>query len=233
MYKEKKVTGVILCAGSGSRFGIGINKVYEMICDRPLISYSMEKFSNHPYIDDLVIVTKPEEVEMCKEVAEIYCNLDKTQIIYGGKERQESVYNALQITDGEIVIIHDGARPLVTDKMISDCIEAMEEYSGVTIGVKSKDTIKITDDNGIVSSTTVRKNTWIIQTPQCFDLKLLMEGHELANRQELGVTDDCMIIENMGKEVKLIEGEYSNIKVTIQEDLILAEMFMNQREQGD
>ena len=228
MYKNKKVTAIILCAGSGERFGKETNKVYKEIKDKPIMAYSMEKFSNNKYIDSLIIVTKLEEKEECSQIAKKYCNIENKQIIYGGKERQDSVYNALKVADGEIVIIHDGARPLVTDKMINDCIEAVDSFDGVTVGVKSKDTIKIANNEGTVLSTTERKNTWIIQTPQCFNKEILLKGHNLAKEQGKAVTDDCMIIENMGKKVKIIEGEYTNIKVTVPEDIQLIEGFLSQ-----
>lgn len=225
MYKEKRVTGIILCAGSGTRFDVQKNKVYQEINGRPLIAYSIEKFSEHPYIDEMIVVTKPEEEELCKTIVEDTSALSNVKIVYGGETRKDSVYNALIVASGEIVIIQDGARPLLTSKMISDCIEQMDYVKGVTIGVKSKDTIKITDSEGIIVSTTERKNTWMIQTPQCFDKALLEKGHQMKFDKE--ITDDCMILEEIGYPVKVIEGEYSNIKVTVKEDIELAEKFMN------
>lgn len=227
MYKNKKVTAVILCAGSGTRFNSELNKVYIEINKRPIISYSIEKFSNNKYIDEIIMVTKPDEEELCNKAVNEFCKLGSIKKTYGGDTRKDSVHNALNIATGDIAIIHDGARPLLTDKMISDCIESMDVFKGATIGVKSKDTIKITDDEGIIISTTERKNTWIIQTPQCFDKELLLKGHEIETEHGVEITDDCMIMEILGYPVKVIEGEYTNIKVTIKEDLDLVEKFLN------
>ena len=230
MYKNKKVTAVILCAGSGTRFKSEINKVYLNIGENPIISYSIKTFSNNQYIDEIIMVTKPEEQEMCEQATKEYCKTENFKIVYGGQTRKDSVYNALKIAIGDIAIIHDGARPMLTDKMISDCIEEMDNFTGVTIAVKSKDTIKITNDEGIVKNTTNRKNTWLIQTPQCFNKELLIKGHEMPSKEGIEMTDDCMIMEQLGESVKLIEGEYNNIKVTIQEDLKLAEFYIKEKQ---
>ena len=134
------------------------------------------------------------------------------------------MYNSLVNTSSDIVIIHDGARPCIKQKYINDVIEAMEKYKGVTIGVKSKDTIKITDDNGIVETTTKRANTWMIQTPQCFDREVLLELHERFKNEE--ATDDCLLLEKDDYKVKIIEGDYTNIKVTTYEDINIVNEFL-------
>ena len=135
------------------------------------------------------------------------------KLVEGGKTRQESVYNCITKTKAEIVIIHDGARPLIKQEYINKCLDEMKKYNGATIAVKSKDTIKISDDNGIVINTTERRNTWIIQTPQCFEKEILLEAHKKFKDNE-DITDDCMLLELLGDKVKLIEGDYTNIKVT-------------------
>ena len=163
-----------------------------------------------------------------KIVSKITLNKD-IQYVKGGATRQESVYNAITKTNSDIVIIHDGARPMIQDKFITECIEEMDNFKGVSIAVKSKDTIKITDDNGIVKETTLRKNTWVIQTPQCFERKILLEMHEKFMGDET-VTDDCMLMERSGNEVKLICGEYSNIKVTTYDDVNLVEGYLTAKE---
>ena len=114
---------------------------------------------------------------------------------------------------------------MIQDKFITECIEEMDNFKGVSIAVKSKDTIKITDDDGIVKETTLRKNTWVIQTPQCFERKTLLEMHEKFMDDET-VTDDCMLMERSGNLVKLICGEYSNIKVTTYDDVNLVEGYL-------
>ena len=191
--------------------------------------YSLEKFNQNKLVDNIVIVCKKDEENLVQKiVSKITLNKD-IQYVKGGATRQESVYNAITKTNSDIVIIHDGARPMIQDKFITECIEEMDNFKGVSIAVKSKDTIKITDDNGIVKETTLRKNTWVIQTPQCFERKILLEMHEKFMGDET-VTDDCMLMERSGNEVKLICGEYSNIKVTTYDDVNLVEGYLTAKE---
>lgn len=141
-------------------------------------------------------------------------------LVSGGATRKESVYNCLINTNSDIVLIHDGVRPLIKQTYIDECIRNMSDFDGVSIAVKAKDTIKITDDNGIVVKTTQREHTWLVQTPQCFKRDILLEAHKNFGTNEL-ITDDCILLELMGKKVKLIEGDYTNMKITVPEDFIV------------
>lgn len=223
---EKKVTAIILVAGNSTRFGKNRNKNFEVIEGKEVLLYSLEKFNENNLVNDIYIVCKKNEEDIVKKIVAKVELKKELQYITGGATRQESVYNAITKTSSDIVIIHDGARPMVKDKFITDCIEEMENFKGDSIAVKSKDTIKITDDNGIVKETTLRKNTWVIQTPQCFDRKVLLEMHEKFKGDET-VTDDCMLMERSGNPVKLIEGEYSNIKVTTYDDVNLVKGYLS------
>lgn len=222
---EKTVTAIILVAGNSTRFGQNRNKNFEIIEGKEVLLYSLEKFNENDLVKDIMIVCKKDEEDIVKKIASKITLNKEIQYITGGATRQESVYNAITKTDSNIVIIHDGARPMIKDRFITECIEEMDNFKGVSIAVKSKDTIKITDDNGIVKETTLRKNTWVIQTPQCFDRVLLLEMHEKFKGDET-VTDDCMLMERSGSNVKLIEGEYSNIKVTTYDDVNLVKGYL-------
>ena len=223
MIGNKKVTGIILVAGNSSRYGQGRNKNFEVIKGKTILEYSLDIFCNNQYIDDVIIACKENEI---KEVEEFITNNNKSiKIIQGGETRKDSVYNCLTTTDADIVVIHDGARPMIKQSYINECIESIGEIQGVTIGVKSKDTIKITDENNIVISTTERKNTWIIQTPQCFNRGILLSMHENYKNSE--VTDDCMLLEKDNYKVKIIEGDYTNIKITTYEDIEIIKRFLN------
>ena len=222
---EKTVTAIILVAGNSTRFGQNRNKNFEIIEGKEVLLYSLEKFNKNDLVKDIMIVCKKDEEDIVRKIASKITLNKEIQYITGGATRQESVYNAITKTDSNIVIIHDGARPMIKDRFITECIEEMENFKGVSIAVKSKDTIKITDDNGIVKETTLRKNTWVIQTPQCFDRELLLEMHEKFKGDET-VTDDCMLMERSGSKVKLIEGEYSNIKVTTYDDVNLVKGYL-------
>ena len=213
----KTVTGVILLAGSSTRYNKGINKNLDTIDNNLVVNYSIKKFLNNPNINEVLLVVRKEDIDKILENI-YYLELNtRVRLILGGKTRQESVYNALQVIDSDIVIIHDGARPLVKNKYINSCIESMNNYQASTIAVKSKDTIKIGNENNEVVCTTNRDNTWIIQTPQCFDTSVLKKVHEKYKNKN--VTDDCALIEKEGLKVKLIEGDYSNIKITTPEDI--------------
>lgn len=226
MFQDKMVTAILLAGGSGTRFGGGLNKVYREAGGKPILQYSLEVLDAHPLVDELVLVVKPEEREMAEEWN------GRKPVIYtaGGATRQESVYHGLLASHGQLVLIHDSARPLIRPLYITACLEAMEEWPGVSIAVPSKDTVKLTDDRGQVMKTTRRANTWLIQTPQCFHRDILLAAHE-AHRDNPEITDDCMLLEAAGQPVKLLEGDYTNIKVTTAEDLELVIRFLEKADE--
>lgn len=217
MINRKKVTAIILSAGNSKRYGKNRNKNFEILYGKPVLYYSINAFDKNSYVDNIIIATKEEEIQAVKNIIiseQFNKNID---IILGGNTRKESVYNCIKNTDSDIVIIHDGARPAIKQEYINKCIECMTEFKGVTIGVNSKDTIKVTDENNMVIETTRRRNTWLIQTPQSFDRKVLLKMHEKYDDEN--ITDDCMLLEKENYKVKVIEGDYTNIKITTYEDL--------------
>lgn len=217
MINKKTVTAVILVAGNSTRYGQNRNKNFELLNGKMVLSYSLNAFDNNKYIDNIIIVSKEEEKDIIQKMLDEQKIKQSVIIVNGGETRQKSVYNAIIKTNSDIVIIHDGARPAIKDKYINECVESMGEVNGATIGVKTKDTIKITNDNNIVITTTPRQNTWIIQTPQCFDRKMLVDMHERYKNDEC--TDDCMLLEKAKENVKIIEGDYTNLKITTYEDI--------------
>lgn len=217
MIQDKTVIAVILVAGNSTRFGKNRNKNFELVNGKTILSYSVKAFNENEYIDNIIVVLKEEDKNTVQEIIDNENLNKKIDLVLGGNSRKESVYNAIKTSDSDIVIIHDGARPAIKQEYITKCIEEMKSFKGVTIGVKSKDTIKITDSDGIVIDTTKRSNTWIVQTPQCFDRKILLNLHEKYKDEE--VTDDCMLLEKGGYKIKIIEGDYTNIKVTTYSDI--------------
>lgn len=224
MVLNKIVTGIILAAGNSTRFGKNRNKNFELVNGKPILSYSLKAFDNNKYIDDIIIVIKQTDINDVNKIINNQKMCKKVHIILGGTSRQESVYNAIKNTNSNIVVIHDGARPVIKQGYINKSIEQMAIFNGVTIGIKSKDTIKITNNEGIVINTTNRKNTWIIQTPQCFDRKILLNLHKKYKNNP--VTDDCTLLEKGGYKVKIIEGDYTNIKVTTYSDINIIKEFL-------
>lgn len=225
MIEGKTVTAIILVAGNSTRYGQGRNKNFERINQKTVMSYSLEAFLENSYIDNIIIGTKKDEISIVEKILSEMPLNKQVDIVIGGDSRQKTVYYCIEKTQADIVIIHDGARPVIKQRYINECIENMKQFKGVTIGVRSKDTIKITDENNIVIQSTKRSNTWIIQTPQCFERKTLLAMHKKYEQEK--VTDDCMLLEKNNVKVKILEGDYTNIKITTYEDINIIKQFVN------
>ena len=225
MINGKTVSAIILVAGNSTRYGQNRNKNFENVIGKTVLAYSLSAFDKNTYIDDIIIATKEDEIEKVKDIVLKEKINKNVKFVIGGKTRKDSVYNCIKKSDSDLVIIHDGARPVIKQEYITNCIQDLQKYKGVTVGVKSKDTIKITDENNIVVNTTQRANTWIIQTPQAFNRKVLLGTHE--KYQHSDVTDDCMLLEKDNHDVKIIEADYTNIKITTYEDINFVKEFLN------
>ena len=220
-----ETTGIILMAGNSIRYGKNINKNFELINNKPVFMYSLNAFIKNNYIKNIIIVAKTNEKKIVKKIINNLKNTKQIKIVNGGNTRKESVYNALLKVKTNIVIIQDSARPLIQQKYINKCIKSMKKFDGASIGVRSKDTIKIANKQNIVDYTTNRENTWIIQTPQCFHTDIILNMHK--KYKDIEVTDDCSLLEKDKYKIKLIEGDYFNIKITTIEDLTFIENFVN------
>ena len=233
------VTAIVLAAGVGSRMKSEKAKQFLEVAGHEVLYYSLRAFDEHPGVDSIVLVTKEEFVEHCqKELAERYQFAKVRDICIGGKERYDSVYQGLSAIGAEgendIVLIHDGARPFVTAEMISASIACARECGACTVGVPAKDTIKIVDENQIGMATPARECLWQIQTPQSFDYKCLMKCYQKMMKKRvdgaLPVTDDTMVVEEYGEiRVKVIEGSYTNIKITTPEDMRIGQEFLQKQ----
>lgn len=217
-------SAIILAGGRGRRMGSDISKQYILINNKPILYYTLKKFINNDSIDEVILVLPEDEIEYCKrEILKKY-NLEVNKIVCGGKERQDSVLNGLRSLENcDIVLIHDGARPFVSDRIITEGINFAKEFKAVAPGVMPKDTIKVKDDYGISEQTLNREKLVAVQTPQIFDYNLILSCHEKVKLQNMGVTDDTMVVEAFGNKVFLYDGEYTNIKITTLEDLVLGE----------
>ena len=212
---------VIVAAGTGSRMNMGINKQFIKLEGKEIIAYTIEKFYNNSNIEDIVVVVKEDESEFFKkEILDKY-NFKNVKIAYVGKERQDSVYNGLKLLDEkcDVVLIHDGARPFVSDKIIDKSIEEAKEHKAIVVGVPVKDTIKVIDNDKNIVDTPNRSVLWAVQTPQTFDYNILIDAYKDAFKNKFYGTDDAMLVERIGYKVKMLEGSYNNIKITTQEDL--------------
>ena len=220
------ISAIILAGGKGKRMGAPVSKQFIEIKGKPIIYYTIKKFSENKKIDNIVVVlSKDEVVYFTENILEKY-NLKVDNIVIGGTERQDSVYNglkSLEDTNTDIVLIHDGARPFISDRIIDDGIKFAQVYGACAPGVMPKDTIKIKNESNFSVSTPERGSLVAIQTPQVFKFNEILECHEKIKINNIVVTDDTMVAEKFGYSVYLYDGEYTNIKVTTPEDLILGE----------
>lgn len=219
---------IIVAAGTGSRMKKDINKQFIKLDNKEIIAYTIDKFYINNEIDDIVVVIKKDEEDYFKEnILEKY-NFKNIKIAYGGEERQDSVYNGIQKLDKncEVVLVHDGARPFVTEKIINNSIQEAKKHNAVVVGVKVKDTIKVVGEEGNIVDTPNRKYLWSVQTPQVFKYDIITKAYENAYNENYYGTDDAMLVEKIGYDVKMIEGSYDNIKITTQEDLNFGEQIL-------
>ena len=222
---------IIVAAGSASRMG-GVNKILAPLCQKPTICHTISAFNNNPLVSEIVLVTRDDMVLNLQNLTDEYGFLKVTDIITGGSCREESVKKGFErITKNQNiknVLIHDGARPLISQKVITSVINAVEEFLAVIPVVKAKDTMKRIDTLGKVEQTLA--NIVNVQTPQGFSVPLLREAFEKAKDDLSAFTDDASIVESAENPVYTVMGDYKNIKITTPEDLILAELYLKRLE---
>lgn len=227
---NKKCTAIVLAAGQGKRMGTKVQKQYLEIAGKPVLYYSLHAFEQSPIINQIILVVGEGQTEYCqKEIVEKYQFQKVTKIVQGGAERYHSVWNGLQeVSDGDYVFIHDGARPFITEEILERAYKDVQECKACVVGMPVKDTIKLASSDGFVEETPERSRVWMIQTPQVFETTLVKEAYHLLMEQEnSNVTDDAMVVEQMlGHSVKLTKGSYENIKITTREDLDIAAVFV-------
>ena len=227
--ENKVVSAVIVSAGNSTRMG-GINKQFLELDGVPVIVNTITMFQRCNMIDEIIIVTRESEIDAVAKLVEKYDFYKVNNIVAGGETRQLSVYEGVTSTSNitDLVVIHDGARPLVTVKVIEETIKAAAEFGASATGVKVKDTVKVVDDNDNIIDTPDRTYMRFIQTPQVFDKKLYLDAvNTVENSKDF--TDDCKLLEAYGKTVKFVDGDYENIKITTPEDVELAESYLKRR----
>ncbi len=223
------VIGVILAAGKGLRMGGLVPKQYLELAGRPILAHTLEAFDSAPSVDTIVIVSTDEEV-IKEDILKCWPIRKFVSFVEGGTERQDSVWKALNaIGNCDIIVIHDGVRPLIQVPVIEESIAVARQFGAAVAGMPSKDTIKVVDDQGFSIKTPDRSRLWAIQTPQTFQFSLLKEGHIKAKKDGYIGTDDSSLLERMDLPVKLIKGGYDNIKITTPDDLIIASEILKAR----
>ena len=224
MESKYSCTAVVLAAGQGRRMGTDLPKQFLPLCGKPVLWYSLNCFQNSGLTDRIVLVTGKEWIGYCEEEIVQKYGLSKVKTITeGGENRYDSVYNGLKAcADTEFVMIHDGARPFITDEILRRGLLGAEKTGACVIGMPSKDTVKIADQEGFIKETPQRSSVWIIQTPQVFRYSLIREAYRrIMESGTVNVTDDAMVVEQtLGTKISLAEGSYENLKVTTPDDLL-------------
>lgn len=213
--------------------GAGSNKQYLLLDGMPIVARTLQSFQDSPCIEAIYLVIPEAEIPFCRaEVVERYRLSKVRAIVPGGAERQHSVCNGLQAMEGieedDLVLIHDGVRPFVSEQMMRDAAAAAAEAGAAVVAVPVKDTVKVVRD-GVIAETPAREQLWLAQTPQAFRFGLIRAAHAEAAAQGFLGTDDASLIERQGGEVRVVTGDYRNIKITTPEDLVLAEAFLKER----
>ena len=215
----EKFSVIIPAGGTSSRYG-SKNKLLEKINDKTVIEETVSKFINIEGINEIII---PANISIKDELQKLLTD-SKVKIVDGGDSRQKSVYNALKVVENDFVLIHDGARPLIKTDTINYVMDAVKEKNAVTVMTKTTDTIKEVDSNGYIIRTIDRSKLYNTQTPQAFRTSLIKEAHERLKNGNF--TDDCSMLEELNVPVFVVNGSYTNIKITIKSDLDFAKLYI-------
>ena len=211
-----KFSAIITAGGTSSRYG-NTNKLLEKINDKEVIKYTVEAFLNCG-IDEIIISANK------LIIPELNSILDNVKIIEGGASRQESVFKGLEVANGDYVLIHDGARPVISPEIIKNTMSTVIDKKAVSVMTKTIDTIKEVDSDGKIIRTIDRSKLYNTQTPQAFELNLIKDVHEKLKEQNY--TDDAGMVEALGYDVYMVEGDYKNIKVTTKSDLTVVSEYL-------
>ena len=225
----EKIIAIVPAAGLGSRLGLGKNKAFADVGGLPLLVQCMRMLADTDCVSRVIAVVRPQEVKeaelMLEEYSKEYYPLLPFCVVAGGKERQDSVANALSaVTESD-----DGARPFAGKEVFKRVLNAAADSGAAIAAVPVKDTIKVVDENNLVKYTPVRSTLRAVQTPQIFKISILKQAYELLQKQHGNVTDDASLVERLGIAVAVAEGSYENIKITTPEDLIMAENLCKSR----
>jgi 2-C-methyl-D-erythritol 4-phosphate cytidylyltransferase len=225
----QKAFAIIVAAGKGLRMNDSKKKQYLCIAGVPVIVHTLRVFNSCDAIDKIFLVVPEDDLDFCRDkIISVAGCMKETILVAGGPRRQDSVYNGLQAVDADdsIVVIHDGARPLVTPDQLKACISAARKHGACILGLPAFDTLKRVNTADTIVETLDRDTIWLAQTPQAFRYDLIINAHKHAYQHGLKATDDASLIEQLGLEVKIIEGSRRNIKITNPDDLKLARILL-------
>jgi len=226
------VTGIILGGGGGARMKSSIPKQFLYIGGKPIIVYTIEAFQRCDAIDEIIVVMHKDWIKKTQKFVSKYHLSKVSNIIQGGKTRMDSSYKGLlylKESEPEIVVIHDAVRPFVTQRIVKESVETARRYGAVDVVVKTTDTI-VNAKNNFINGIPDRRYLFNGQTPQTFKYSLILKAHEFARKNNPSmVTDDARLVLNMKKKVRIINGDYENIKLTTKADIELAETIIKRK----
>jgi 2-C-methyl-D-erythritol 4-phosphate cytidylyltransferase len=220
------ISAIIVAAGKGIRMNDKLRKQYLLLAGRPVLAHTLLVFDVCTLIENIILVVPPKDIDYCQK--DILAPLElykKINLVPGGEKRQDSVYNGLMAIDkdiAEIIVIHDGVRPFVSQDQVAACITGAKEYGACILSIPADDTLKQVDRSGFICSTLKRDDIFLAQTPQAFQYDLIIKAHENARKEGFVGTDDASLVERLGGNIKTIYGSKQNIKITTREDIIFA-----------
>ncbi len=224
------ISAIIVAAGSSRR--MGFDKIFTLLHGRPVLYWSLAAFQNCESVDEILVVTREEHIAEVEKLVRAEKLTKVHSVVAGGAERHLSVWNGLKAVKSEgsqYVAIHDGARPLVTPKLISECIELAKKHGSACCAAPVPDTVKRASYEQLVTESVERENLWAMQTPQVFSSALILQAYAaLMARNEL-VTDEVSAVQKLGKRVALLRNDDYNFKITFPRDLPLAEQVLDIR----
>ncbi len=226
---RSKVFAIIPAAGSGTRLEAKVKKQFLPLQGKPVVIHTLRQFEFCPDIDEVAVAVPESSIVEMESLVSQYRLHKVSKVLAGGERRQDSVNRVLSrlvLKDSDIVLVHDGVRPFVSTKKISQVIKACRSHDAAVLAVQPKDTIRRSNGGGFFDQTLDRSALWLVQTPQAFKASLLKKAFEKARREKFYSTDEAALVERCGVKVKIVEGSYDNIKITTQEDLELGVLIL-------
>lgn len=230
-----KTVAIIPAGGSGKRMKEKLSKQYLLLDGIPVLVHTLRIFQKSPIVDEIFLIVPENDIEFARQhIVEKYSISKVSRLLKGGRERQDSVRHGIRVLEKkhDIVVIHDGVRPFITEEILHAVLSEAAKGKAVTVGVPVKDTVKSVDGRGWVVETLDRNRLWLIQTPQAFARDIIQKAYEDAYRNNYYGTDDASLVERIGINVKVIHGSYDNIKITTKDDILLAEILIKRLKRG-
>ncbi len=230
-----KVAAIIAAAGLGVRMRVDTPKTYLQLAGKPILIHTLEVFERVSEVHEVLVVVHPEDLEFCQEeVIDPYPLKKVLRLVPGGKERQDSVYNALKVLwkkedELDVVLVHDGVRPLVSPALVRQVVTAARRYGGAILGVPCQDTLKRVNARKEIVATVDRQELWQVQTPQAFRAALLWRAYQQAMEKGFYATDEAALVEALGDTVVVVPSSPLNLKITTPDDLKMAEAILSLR----